>query len=141
MFLWAQLVFGVDLLGHFDGFVVMTIVTASAAAAFGLFLATLCKTRGQLNGLSVILVLSMSALGGSMVPRYLMSEQLREVRPVDLQCLGTRWLQQDLLARFAGVGTGASGSRLAAQRVCILARRSRVGRALGIGLILFRSEG
>lgn len=77
MFGWAQVVFGVDLLGHFDGFVMMTLVTASAASAFGLFLATLCKTRGQLNGLSVILVLSMSALGGSMVPRYIMSEKLQ----------------------------------------------------------------
>ncbi|QDT03619.1 ABC-2 family transporter protein [Rubripirellula lacrimiformis] len=78
MFLWAQLVFGVDLLGHLDGFVTMTAVTASAASAFGLFLATLCKTRGQLNGLSVILVLSMSALGGSMVPRYVMSDQMQQ---------------------------------------------------------------
>jgi ABC-2 type transport system permease protein len=78
MFLWAQLIFGVDLLGHLDGFVMMTLVTALAASAFGLFLATLCKTRGQLNGLSVILVLSMSALGGSMVPRYVMSERIQQ---------------------------------------------------------------
>ena len=55
----------------------MTVVTALASSAFGLFLATLCKTRGQLNGLSVVLVLTMSALGGSMVPRYVMSEELR----------------------------------------------------------------
>ena len=98
MFLWAQLVFGVDLLGHLDGFVMMTVVTASAASAFGLFLATLCKTRGQLNGLSVILVLSMSALGGSMVPRYVMSERLQQVWPLDVQRLGARWLRQSLLA-------------------------------------------
>jgi ABC-2 type transport system permease protein len=78
MFLWGQIVFGVDLLGHFDGFLIMTVVTASAASAFGLFLATLCRTRGQLNGLSVILVLTMSALGGSMVPRYLMSPTLKD---------------------------------------------------------------
>jgi len=77
MFLWAQIVFGIDLLGHLDGFLMMTVVTALAASAFGLFLATLCRTRGQLNGLSVILVLSMSALGGSMVPRYVMSERLQ----------------------------------------------------------------
>lgn len=77
MFVFAQVVFGVDLTGHLDGFAMMTVVTASAAAAFGLFLATLCQSRGQLNGLSVILVLTMSALGGSMVPRYLMSESLR----------------------------------------------------------------
>ena len=78
MFLWGQFMFGVDLLGHLDGFFMMTLVTAGAAAAFGLFLATLCKTRGQLNGLSVILILTMSALGGSMVPRYVMSQNLRD---------------------------------------------------------------
>jgi len=78
MFVWGQLVFGIDLVGHLDGFVMMTLVTAAAASAFGLFLATLCRTRGQLNGLSVVLVLTMSALGGSMVPRYVMSPQLRE---------------------------------------------------------------
>jgi ABC-2 type transport system permease protein len=77
MFLWAQIVFGIDLLGHLDGFLMMTVVTALASSAMGLCLATLCKTRGQLNGLSVILVLSMSALGGSMVPRYVMSERLQ----------------------------------------------------------------
>jgi ABC-2 type transport system permease protein len=78
MFVWGQLVFGIDLVGHLDGFVMMTLVTAAAASAFGLFLATLCRTRGQLNGLSVVLVLTMSALGGSMVPRYVMSQRLRE---------------------------------------------------------------
>lgn len=78
MFVWAQLVFGLDLLGNLDGFVMMTLVTSAAAASFGLFLATLCKTRGQLNGLSVVAVLTMSALGGSMVPRYVMSEGLRD---------------------------------------------------------------
>lgn len=78
MFLWAQGVFGIDLIGHLDGFLVMTVATALAASALGLCLATLCKTRGQLNGLAVVLVLSMSALGGSMVPRYVMSEQLQQ---------------------------------------------------------------
>ena len=78
MFAWGQIVFGIDLLGHLDGFLFMTTVTAGAAAAFGLLLATLCRTRGQLNGLSVVAVLSMSALGGSMVPRYVMSQSLRD---------------------------------------------------------------
>jgi len=79
MFLWGQLVFSIELLQHLDGFVMMTVVTSAAAASFGLLLATLCKTRGQLNGLSIILVLTMSALGGSMVPRYVMSESMREL--------------------------------------------------------------
>lgn len=78
MFLWGQFVFGVDLFRHVDGFLIMTAVTAAAAAAFGLLLATLCRTRGQLNALSVIIVLTMSALGGSMVPRYVMSPELQQ---------------------------------------------------------------
>ncbi|MEL7336208.1 MAG: ABC transporter permease, partial [Planctomycetota bacterium] len=77
MFVWGALVFGIDLFSNFDGFLVMTIVTSGAAASFGLLLATLCKSRGQLSGVSVIAVLTMSALGGSMVPRYVMSQALQ----------------------------------------------------------------
>jgi ABC-2 type transport system permease protein len=79
MFLWAQLAFGVDLLGHIPGFVVMTAVTAAAASSFALTLAAACRSRTQLNAVSVILILSMSALGGSMVPRYVMSETMQEL--------------------------------------------------------------
>ena len=39
--------------------------------------ATLAQTRGQLSGFSTILILTMSALGGSMFPRFLMSEACR----------------------------------------------------------------
>jgi ABC-2 type transport system permease protein len=79
MFIWGQLVFNVDVWGHWDGFLMMSLVTASAAAGLGLCMATLCRTRGQLNGVSVVLVLTMSALGGSMVPRYVMSPELRAI--------------------------------------------------------------
>ncbi|MEE4270361.1 MAG: ABC transporter permease [Thermoanaerobaculales bacterium] len=79
MFAWAQLAFGVDLVGHLPGFTVMTVVTAGAASSFALTLATLCRNRAQLNAVAVILILCMSALGGSMVPRYVMSETMQEV--------------------------------------------------------------
>ncbi len=79
MFAWAQLAFGVDLLGHLDGFAVMTLVTAAAAASFALVLAAVCRTRAQLNAVSVIVILCMSALGGSMVPRYVMSESMQQI--------------------------------------------------------------
>lgn len=78
MFIWGQLVFEVDLIGHIPGFLVMTCVTAGAASSFALLLATACRTRTQLNGVSTILILTMSALGGSMVPRYVMSERMQE---------------------------------------------------------------
>ncbi len=79
MFVWAQLAFGVDLVGHLPGFSVMTVVTAAAASSFALVLAALCKNRAQLNAVSVILILCMSALGGSMVPRYVMSESMQQI--------------------------------------------------------------
>ncbi|XZE32653.1 ABC transporter permease [Pirellulaceae bacterium SH501] len=79
MFLWGSIVFRIELWRHFDGFAAMTFVTAGAAASFALLLASLCKSRTQLGWLSTIVILSMSALGGSMVPRYLMSESMQKV--------------------------------------------------------------
>lgn len=79
MFVWAQVAFGVDLLGHLPGFAIMTAVTAGAASSFALTLAAACRTRVQLNAFAIVLVLCMSALGGSMVPRYVMSESMQEV--------------------------------------------------------------
>ena len=56
----------------------MAIPTAAAAASLAILLATLCRSRTQLNGVALIVVLTMSALGGSMVPRYIMSEDMRQ---------------------------------------------------------------
>ncbi len=74
MFVWGAVVFGLDLFTtkHLMGFAAMTLVTASAASAFALVLATLCKTRAQLNGTATIVILIMSAVGGSMIPRFTM---------------------------------------------------------------------
>jgi linearmycin/streptolysin S transport system permease protein len=79
MFLWGRLVFGLPLFSHLPGFAVMTIFTAGAAAALGLVLATLARTRAQLQGFSTIFILTMSALGGSMFPRFLMSETMQKI--------------------------------------------------------------
>ncbi len=76
MFVWGSAVFGLDLFTphHLAGFIAMSLVTAAAAAAFAIMLATLAKSRAQLNGISTVLILVMSALGGSMVPRFVMPD-------------------------------------------------------------------
>jgi ABC-2 type transport system permease protein len=79
MFLWGRLAFGLDLFHHLPGFFVMTAFTAAAAAGFGLMLATLARTRAQLSGMSTIIILTMSSLGGSMFPRFLMSETMQKL--------------------------------------------------------------
>jgi ABC-2 type transport system permease protein len=78
MFLWGFAVFGLPLFEHFGGFTVMTLVTSAAGAALGLVLATIARSRAQLSGFSTILILTMSALGGSMFPRFLMSETMQK---------------------------------------------------------------
>lgn len=61
------------------GFAIVTMFTAAAAAGFGLLLATLSRSRAQLSGLSTIIILSMSSVGGSMFPRFLMSETMQRI--------------------------------------------------------------
>jgi ABC-2 type transport system permease protein len=77
MFLWGWLVFGLEFWSHLPGFFAMTLVTAAAAAAFGILIGTACRTRGQLAGVSTTVILLMSAVGGSMFPRFAMSEGLK----------------------------------------------------------------
>ena len=79
MFLWGRIAFGLDLFHHVPGFVVMTAFTAAAAAGFGLVLATAARTRAQLSGMSTIIILIMSSMGGSMFPRFLMSETMQKI--------------------------------------------------------------
>jgi ABC-2 type transport system permease protein len=79
MFLWGRVAFGLDLFHHLPGFAIMTAFTACAAAAFGLLLATIARTRAQLSGMGTIIILTMSSLGGSMFPRFLMSETMQKL--------------------------------------------------------------
>ncbi len=79
MFLWGAVAFHLPLAQHVPGFVVMSVVTAGAAAGFGLLLATICRSRAQLSGISTIVILAMSAVGGSMFPRVLMSERMQKM--------------------------------------------------------------
>jgi len=79
MFLWAALVFHLDFFSHIPGFVVMTAITSFAVASFGMLLASLAKTRGQLGAFSTLIILTMSALGGSMFPKFLMSDAMIKV--------------------------------------------------------------
>ena len=60
------------------GFVIMTLVAAAAASGFGLMLGTACRSQGQLQGLSTIVILVMSAVGGSMFPRFMMPEAMQK---------------------------------------------------------------
>jgi ABC-2 type transport system permease protein len=78
MFLWAWAVFKLDFFSHVPGFIVMGLCSAVAVASFGLLLASLCHTRAQLGAVSTIVILTMSSIGGSMFPRYLMPPNIQK---------------------------------------------------------------
>jgi ABC-2 type transport system permease protein len=78
MFVWGALVFHLPLIPHLAGFAIMTAATALACSAFGLLLASAARTRSQLGAISTLAVLSISALGGSMFPRFLMPEAMQK---------------------------------------------------------------
>ncbi len=78
MFVWGWAVFKLDFWSHIPGFVVMGVITSIAVGAFGILLASVSSTRAQLGALSTLLVLVMSAIGGSMFPRYLMPEKMQK---------------------------------------------------------------
>jgi ABC-2 type transport system permease protein len=72
MYIFAWLVFGVGIWGIAGGLFVLTLMTTSATTAFGMLLGSLCRTTQQLDSIGTIVILAMSAIGGSMVPRFVM---------------------------------------------------------------------
>ncbi|HYG99649.1 MAG TPA: ABC transporter permease [Terriglobales bacterium] len=84
MFVWGALVFKLELLKHLDGFIIMAVVTALATSALGMVFAAASRSRAQLGAMSTLVILVMSALGGSMFPRFIMPESLQKAGLVTL---------------------------------------------------------
>ncbi|MGD9253181.1 MAG: ABC transporter permease [Holophagae bacterium] len=78
IFVVAWLVHGVDLPGHAVSWAVTTVLAAAAASALALLVASACRTRRQAQTLSNVAILVISAVGGSMVPRFFMPEWVQD---------------------------------------------------------------
>jgi ABC-type multidrug transport system permease subunit len=76
MFFVGVVLFGVKL-GSLPGLILVSLALALAANGLGLLIASLGKTEGQINGLSVLLVVTLAALGGMMVPTFIMPPVMR----------------------------------------------------------------
>jgi ABC-2 type transport system permease protein len=66
-------------LGNLPALVLVSLTLAAAANGLGLLVATLGKTEAQVNGLSVMLAITLSALGGMMVPAFVMPEFMKSL--------------------------------------------------------------
>ena len=79
IFALAYFVYGVTAGDRWPDWLVITAASAACAAGLGLALAAICRTRQQAVTLSNFLVLVLSAMGGSMVPRFFMPAWLQDV--------------------------------------------------------------
>jgi ABC-2 type transport system permease protein len=67
-------------LGHSAaGLVIVSLAAAATATGLGVLVATLARTEAQISGLTVLLLLTLSVLGGCFIPRFIMPEWLRTV--------------------------------------------------------------
>lgn len=75
----SSLLFGLKLGSSPDGLVVVSLAVALTSTGMGVFLAALAKSEAQIGGLGTLLLLTMSALGGSFVPRFTMPDWLKSL--------------------------------------------------------------
>lgn len=88
MFIFSWLVFGLPIFKDVTSLILMILTTAFAVSSFGIFLVAIAKSRQQLQGLSTIIILVMSAIGGSMIPLFVMPEIMQKIAVVSLNYWG-----------------------------------------------------
>ena len=79
MFIFAWLVLSMDLGVNIPGLILMITATSFAVSSLGIFLAAVARTRQQAQNLSTIIILVMSAIGGSMIPLFIMPAILQKI--------------------------------------------------------------
>ncbi len=83
------------------GLVVVSLAAAAASTGLGVLIAGLARTDSQVGGLTVLLLLTMSALGGCFVPRFLMPDWLKTLGLITPHAWALD-AYQDLLVRGYG---------------------------------------
>ncbi|HEY6162045.1 MAG TPA: ABC transporter permease [Bacteroidia bacterium] len=72
MLIYSKIMFGLDLMHNFPALILLVFATAFACSSLGVLLASVARSRQQVQMLSTLIVLSMSAIGGSMIPTFMM---------------------------------------------------------------------
>ena len=87
---------------HPEGLIVISVCASLTANALGLMLAAVVKSEQQLGGLSSLLVLTLAAIGGVMVPRFVMPQFMQTLGVISPHAWALSGYQ-DILVRGYGV--------------------------------------
>jgi ABC-2 type transport system permease protein len=79
VFATAQIVYGAQVIEHLGLWALTTAAAAVCAAGLALGLVAICRTRDQAQMLSTFVILILAAIGGSMIPRFLMPPWLQQL--------------------------------------------------------------
>ncbi len=90
MFIYGWLVFGLDIPSHIPSLLIMIFCTAYACSSFGVFLVSFAKSRAQVQGMSTLVIMTMSALGGSMVPSFIMPAFMQKLGVITVNYWGVQ---------------------------------------------------
>ena len=88
MFFYAWFILNMDMNVDVPGLILMIMATSFAVSSLGIFLAAVAKTRQQAQNLSTIIILVMSAMGGSMIPLFIMPSILQKIAIVSVNYWG-----------------------------------------------------
>ncbi|RXI97760.1 ABC-2 transporter permease [Anaerobacillus alkaliphilus] len=79
MFSIGHFIFGMSLGNSLLGLLLISFALVWASSSLGMMIASLVKTEAQISGWSVMAILTLAALGGTMVPLFIMPEFMQKL--------------------------------------------------------------
>jgi ABC-2 type transport system permease protein len=77
LFSTGALLYQIDILSNFLNLILVVVAAATACSAFGMLLAAFSRSAAQANGLGMLLILTMSSIGGAWFPTSFMPSYIQ----------------------------------------------------------------
>lgn len=110
MFIFSWAFYGVEIFSNFGNLLILIFASAAAAVSFGMLITSTTKTFNQANGISTLLILVMSAIGGSWFPTSFLPDWMQVIS----KCTLTYWSMEGFLqvlwrqSSFSGIASNVA---------------------------------